>query len=228
MGGGQGQAIADSYLLPDAAARQPGSRLREQVTPTRQIRAVFDDRTIRLYQAYADSIAEAALSNGTFCPPFRMNRMTWVKPSFLWMMCRCGWGDKPGQNRILAIDITREGFEWALAHSILTHFDRQIHGSHEHWEALKREAPVRVQWDPERTVTLEKLPFRTIQIGLSGSAVAAYVNEWIQRIQEVTGLARAVRASVAGRRLTEATALVPHEREYPLPPSIAARLGMEG
>ncbi|WP_422570328.1 DUF4291 family protein, partial [Erwinia billingiae] len=29
--------------------------------------------------------------------------MTWIKPSFLWMMYRSGWGMKdPGQKRILA------------------------------------------------------------------------------------------------------------------------------
>jgi hypothetical protein len=38
--------------------------------------------------------------------------MTWIKPSFLWMMYRCGWATKPGQERVLAIQITREGFEW--------------------------------------------------------------------------------------------------------------------
>ena len=40
--------------------------------------------------------------------------MTWIKPSFLWMMYRCGWGLKEGQETVLAVEITREGFEWAL------------------------------------------------------------------------------------------------------------------
>ncbi|WP_141653813.1 DUF4291 family protein, partial [Erwinia billingiae] len=32
---------------------------------------------------------------GTFAsPPFSMTRMTWIKPSFLWMMYRSGWGMK--------------------------------------------------------------------------------------------------------------------------------------
>lgn len=38
------------------------------------------------------------------------------------MMYRAGWGHKdPGQARILAIDITREGFEWATADSCKSH-----------------------------------------------------------------------------------------------------------
>ena len=83
------------------------------IIPTQQIRAVYNDQTIRVYQAYSDAIANTALLNQTFVsPPFKMERMTWIKPSFLWMMYRAGWGFKDdGQNRILAIDITLEGFE---------------------------------------------------------------------------------------------------------------------
>ncbi|MFM7200125.1 MAG: DUF4291 family protein, partial [Myxococcota bacterium] len=63
--------------------------------PTRQIRAVYDDKTIRVYQAYSDAIADSALKHQTFvAPPFKMERMTWIKPSFLWMMYRAGWGYK--------------------------------------------------------------------------------------------------------------------------------------
>lgn len=72
--------------------------------PLRQIRALYDADTLRVYQAYSESIADAALAHGTFVsPPFKMERMTWIKPSFLWMMYRAGWGYKdPGQARILA------------------------------------------------------------------------------------------------------------------------------
>ncbi|MGS0572114.1 DUF4291 family protein [Xanthomonas oryzae pv. oryzicola] len=34
--------------------------------PTRQIRAVYDEETIRVYQAYSDLIADAALKHQTF------------------------------------------------------------------------------------------------------------------------------------------------------------------
>lgn len=47
----------------------------------RQIRALFDGETVRVYQAYANEIADAALARGTFTsPPFSMARMTWIKP----------------------------------------------------------------------------------------------------------------------------------------------------
>ena len=180
--------------------------------PLRQIRAVYDDETIRVYQAYSDAIADSALAHGTFVsPPFKMERMTWIKPSFLWMMYRAGWGFKdPGQNRILAIDISREGFEWALANSCLSHADPSM--NKEEWERLKNSAPVRIQWDPERDLLLQPLPHRAIQIGLSKEAVKLYVNQWVRRITDVTPLAHDIRSLVQEGKFNEAKARLPAER----------------
>ncbi|MGF6882260.1 hypothetical protein ABIA39_002859 [Nocardia sp. GAS34] len=44
-----------------------------------------------------------------FVSPFSLNRMTWIKPSFRWLMQRSGWARKPGQEHILAVRITRAG-----------------------------------------------------------------------------------------------------------------------
>lgn len=182
--------------------------------PEREIRAVHDDQTIRVYQAYSDQIANAALANGTFIsPPFSMSRMTWIKPSFLWMMYRAGWGYKDaGQSRILALDISREGFEWALAHSCPSHPEPGM--SREDWEALKNASPVRVQWDPERDLHHNPLPHRAIQIGLGPEAVRLYVGEWIKRVADVTPLAHAICAMVREDRLDEARAALPIETPY--------------
>jgi hypothetical protein len=140
-----------------------------------------------------------------------MERMTWIKPSFLWMMYRAGWGAKDdGQKRILAIDITREGFEWALAHGCPSRPEPGM--SAQAWEDLKSRSPVRIQWDPERDLQLQPLPHRAIQIGLGKAAVGLYVNEWIQRITEVTPLAHAIRSLVAKGDLDGARAALPEEK----------------
>lgn len=185
--------------------------------PYQQIRAFYDDKTIRVYQAYSDAIADSALEHGTFVsPPFKMDRMTWIKPSFLWMMYRSGWGKKDsGQNRILAIDITREGFEWALEHSLLSH-DAHNYKDKEEWLRIKKATPVRIQWDPERDLHLQPLEHRAIQIGLTNEAVPLYVNEWIQNITEITNLASEIHSLVEGDNLEAARKLLPIETEYPL------------
>lgn len=183
--------------------------------PDRQIRAVYDDRTIRIYQAYNDEIADSALANGTFAsPPFKMDRMTWIKPSFLWMMYRSGWGFKEaGQQRILAIDITREGFEWALEHSCSSRPEPSMIRAD--WEKLKRASPVRIQWDPERDLNSQPLLYRTIQIGLRGEAIHDYVDHWITQITDITPLAHRIRSLLTQNQAGSAMDLLPTERPYP-------------
>jgi len=86
-------------------------------------------------ESYRPDIAKAALEAGTFVPPFSMGRMTWIKPSFNWMMYRCGFARKAGQEVVLGIDITRAGFEWALEHAVLSHYEPSIHSSHDEWRS---------------------------------------------------------------------------------------------
>ncbi len=195
--------------------------------PFRQIRAVYTEKTIRVYQAYSDRIADAALKAGVFVsPPFKMDRMTWIKPSFLWMMYRAGWGEKSGQERILAIDITREGFEWALEHACLSHFESGVHGSHEEWLRVKQKSPVRIQWDPERDISLNKLDYRSIQIGLAGEASKLYVNEWIVDLKDITPLCQKIQATLKNKNKAEAMEMLPKEEMYPLPENVSAKIGI--
>lgn len=196
--------------------------------PHRQIRALYNDKTIRVYQAYSNAIADSALQHGTFVsPPFKMDRMTWIKPSFLWMMYRSGWGKKDnGQNRILAIDITREGFEWALEHSLLSHQAKDYKDKNE-WLKIKKATPIRIQWDPERDLNLQPLEHKAIQIGLSNEAVPLYVNEWTQNITEVTELATEIHTLVAAHKLEAAIQKLPIEVEYPTPSKLKTNLQMK-
>ncbi|MEJ3654706.1 DUF4291 domain-containing protein [Actinomycetes bacterium KLBMP 9759] len=196
--------------------------------PVRQVRADFDDDTLVVYQAYSPHIAEPALAAGTFVSPFRMERMTWIKPSFLWMMYRCGWASKPGQERVLAVRIRRSGFEEALAGACLSHFDHTVHSDHDEWARRLRETTIRVQWDPERSIRLGQLPHRSLQVGISGPAVRAYTSEWITGLTDVTPLARQVHAAVQAGDLDTARGLLPVERPYPLPADAAAAIGATG
>jgi phage terminase large subunit len=55
------------------------------------IRPVFDEQTVTVYQAFNKAIAESVVQHQTFISsPFKIDRMTWIKPSFLWMMYRSG------------------------------------------------------------------------------------------------------------------------------------------
>ncbi|RAG87449.1 DUF4291 domain-containing protein [Streptacidiphilus pinicola] len=192
--------------------------------PLRQIRAAFDDNALTVYQAYSPAIAQPALDARTFVAPFKRERMTWIKPSFRWMMYRSGWGKKPGQERVLAVRIRRSGFEWALAHACLSHYDRDLHPDAAAWKEQLRASPVRIQWDPERSTNQQELSHRAIQIGLTGEAVHRYVDDWIVDITDATALAHEAHALVRAGDPAKADTLIPAEQPYPLPEHLRARI----
>ncbi|MFF2655636.1 DUF4291 domain-containing protein [Streptomyces sp. NPDC058045] len=192
--------------------------------PKYQIRAQYTPTTLTVYQAYAPRIGEPAARNGRFPGAWKRDRMTWIKPSFLWMMYRCGWGTKEGQETVLAVEITREGFEWALRHSCLSHFDGAVHGEQADWKRELRSSPARVQWDPERDLQLAPLPHRSLQLGLSGEAAHRYADEWLVSVTDVTPLARTIRARVQQGDPVGARTLLPTETPYPTPADAPAHL----
>jgi hypothetical protein len=192
--------------------------------PAREVRARYSAESITVYQAYPPEIAEPAVAAGRFVPPFKRDRMTWIKPSFLWMMYRCGWATKPGQERVLAVEITRPGFEWALAHACLSHFDPAQHRDHQAWSQQLKGSPVRVQWDPERSIRLGVLPYRSLQVGLSGEAVDRYVDQWTVALTDVTPTVHTIHDLLRGGEEQAAAAMLPTERPYPLPAQITATI----
>jgi hypothetical protein len=192
-----------------------------------EIRADHDERSIVVYQAYSPEIGRPAAERGRFVPPFSRTRMTWIKPSFLWMMARSDWGRKPGQEVVLAVRISRDGWEDALSQAVLTHADRRIYRDSAEWRAAFEHAAVRVQWDPERTLRGQPLDARSIQVGLSRHVIDRYADEWILDIQDLTPLVRKIQRLVHDGETAKVKALLPPERVYPLDPELARRIGAE-
>ena len=88
---------------------------------------------------------------------------------------------------------------------------------------MKR-APTRVQWNPERDLYLQPLPYRSLQLGLSGEAAGRYADEWTVTIRDVTPLAREIQVLVNGGELDSAARLLPEERPYPVGDELLAHL----
>ncbi len=181
------------------------------MTTFRQIRADYDDHTLVVYQAYRPEIAAAAVAAQRLVSPFSLSRMTWAKPSFLWMMERCGWATKVGQEHVLKIRITRTGWESALREAQLT-------------GELMKGAAVQVQWDPERDVLGRRLDHRSIQVGLSGAVVKRYVREWTVGIEDITQMVSSLRELRSRGELDQIRAQLPTERPYPLDEELQLRL----
>ncbi|WBP86620.1 DUF4291 domain-containing protein [Kitasatospora cathayae] len=184
------------------------------MTALREIRADHDARTIVLYQAYPPAVADAALAAGRFVSPFSFHRMTWIKPSFRWLMHRSNWAQKPGQTRVLAVRITRAGWEEALSRAVLTtaHPD-ELAG-----------AEVHVQWDPERTLRGAALNQYSIQVGIGRSLIRTFAEEWVTELTDLTPQVQRIAALVRGGQPAKAQRLLPPERPYQLPAETAQRL----
>lgn len=193
--------------------------------PLRQIRAEHDRDSITVYQAYSPEIGVPAIENGTFVEPFSRNRMTWIKPSFLWLMARSNWARRPGQEMVLAVRITRAGWEEALALAVPTDADRRVFRDSGEWRRRFAKAVVHVQWDPERSLRGRKLEQRSVQIGLSRHVIDRYVDDWILGIEDRTPLVRRIHRLLQDGKTSRASALLSPERPYPLPPALAKNIG---
>lgn len=192
--------------------------------PARQIRALQDSDTITVYQAYNTTIANAAVEQQllTASPTFKLSRMTWIKPSWCWMMYRSGYSHKDAnQSRILALKMKRDNFLQLLDSAVLT----KKHAS-------QGEQMVRVQWDPERGPRLEVLPYRSIQIGIPAGVSETWAKEWIESIEDVTDKARKLkmlldeRPDVTNEELVD-LGLIPDEQPFEISERLRATLEMD-
>ena len=242
--------------------------------PYRQIRAHYDDETITVYQAYNRAIAAAAVKEQKLhaSPLFKPTRMTWIKPSWAWMLYRAGYSYKdPGQERILAIRMRHEDFLGLLERAVLTfghggaaraEVDTESEpqrpqaasgeseetapstpqpagsgtetevGRRKHLDAAAGKSPdVKVQWDPERTVRLGKLEYRSIQIGIPAALSREWTEKWIVSIEDVTDRARELKRvldeepDVTDAQLVRA-GLVPVERPFEICEDLQRQLKM--
>ncbi|KAK8925359.1 hypothetical protein VCV18_005786 [Metarhizium anisopliae] len=204
--------------------------------PYRQIRATYTPDTITVYQAYKRSIADAAVKHQKLnaSPEFRPGRMTWVKPSWSWMMYRAGYSYKdPGQECILALRMKHEHFIALLDKGVLSAHTERIGGVGGGEQGPRdKTSEVRIQWDPERDERLRVLPYRSIQIGIPGSLSKKWAEEWIAEIEDVTEKARGLKAALDERAdVTRGELLdmgyVPEERVFEVGHDIRERLGMD-
>ncbi|WP_304943115.1 DUF4291 domain-containing protein [Vallitalea guaymasensis] len=182
------------------------------ILENKKIYAKYNNTTIRVYQAFNHEIANEALELNTFGDYFKKDRMTWIKPSFLWMMYRSGWGTKKNQERILAIDIYRTFFNELLSKAVLTSFDNNVYASYDEWKSQLSKSNVRCQFDPDRDIYGNPLDKRAIQLGIKGDMVEKYLTKGIYNIIDMTNKVKEYREQINNDLFD--IALLPVEIEY--------------
>lgn len=189
----------------------------------RHILAHYDEDTVFVYQAYSKSIGLDAAKHGTFGGHFSYSRMSWIKPNFLWMMYRSGWGSKENQEVTLALRLRRAFFDSLLVQAVPSSWDCDQFATEEEWSRAVNRSFVRLQWDPDHHPSGAKLERRAIQLGLRGEVLEAFGRHELVEVLDVSEFvaeqwARLSSGGVSGL-------VTPRERVYrPADPAVAARL----
>ncbi|HEY3994172.1 MAG TPA: DUF4291 domain-containing protein [Ktedonobacteraceae bacterium] len=179
----------------------------------RHILAQYDDASLVVYQAYRPSIGHFAARHGYFGGDFSFTRMSWIKPNFLWMAYRSGWGRKEGQEVTLAVRIQRTAFDEILRLAVPSTYQKQLYASEAEWKQALAQSSVRLQWDPDHDPSGKPLARRAIQLGLRGEILANYAREWIVEIEDISDFVAEQREYARG---DYARLVVPREQVYPM------------
>jgi Domain of unknown function (DUF4291) len=192
----------------------------------RYILAQFDEEGVIVYQAYRSAIGDFAATYGYFGGDhFSLTRMSWIKPNFLWMMYRSGWGQKEGQEIVLAVKIKREAFDTILANAVWSTYNPDLYPTEKDWKRAVNRSDVRLQWDPDHSPSGGKLARKAIQLGLRGEMLALYAREWIISIEDISEFVYEQRQNLGDFDKL----IVPSETIYPvIDPEIATRLQLSG
>jgi len=190
----------------------------------RHILAQYDGESVVVYQAYRPQIGRFAVANGYFGDGFSLSRMSWIKPNFLWMMYRCGWAGKEGQEVVLAVRLKRAAFDQILAAAVPSSFDPGLFATQSAWTQAVAGSDVRLQWDPDHHPSGAPMERRAIQLGLRGKTLEKYAREWILSIEDVSEFVKAQAENIKAMRLSEL--VMPREDVYPVADrEVAGRLG---
>lgn len=184
-------------------------------TKGQHILAHYDNDHIVVYQAYNHSIADYAIQHQSFGGPhYSYNRMSWIKPNFLWMMYRCGWASKENQERVLAIWISKTDFEEILRQAVFSSFKQENYKTRDDWRKEMDQKDVRLQWDPDHDPFGAKLARRAIQLGMKGRVLEEFGKQQIKSIEDITAFVKEQKAHLDRNGLEKL--LVPVENVYNL------------
>ena len=180
------QLVTEPYLIQESRWPKIG----------RHILAQYDDQLIVVYQAYRPAIGHFAATNNYFGGEYSLDRMSWIKTNFLWMMYRSGWGTKTGQEVVLAIWMKRSAFDEILAKAVHSSYIPELYPNINAWQIALKQSQVRQQWDPDHHPSGAKLERRAIQLGLRGQVLAAYAKDWIIKIQDISDFVQKQRENI--------------------------------
>lgn len=161
-------------------------QIKKWPTQGQHILAQYTEEYIVVYQAYRPSIGTFAAKNQYFGGEYSYSRMSWIKPNFLWMMYRSGWGSKQGQEITLAIKLKRDFFEDILRHAVESSFKADKYKDTQEWKQALQTSNVRLQWDPDHDPQGKKVLRRALQLGLRNDMLVPFKGDGIIEIEDIS------------------------------------------
>lgn len=159
---------------------------------------------IIVYQAFNPFIADFAVKNQRFGgSSYNFERMSWIKPNFLWMMYRAGWAMREHQQHILAIWLPLEKFKQIYKSAIHSSFIPTIYENEEIWKQKLKESEVRLQWDPDHDPKGNKIERRAVQLGLREATLRLFATEWLSKVEDITEFVKNEFSKVESDNLNE-------------------------
>lgn len=186
-------------------------QMEEWPSSGRHIMAQYDADHIVVYQAYRPEIGRYGAEHQVFGGPFKFTRMSWIKPNFLWMMYRSGWGTKEGQETTLAVTIPCALFEDILIQAVPSTYAAGLYPDEVAWKQAVSNSEVRLQWDPDHGPNGQPLERRAIQLGLRGDMLRRYAETDVVRIDDISDFVAEQREVL---RISPDDLITPDERVF--------------
>lgn len=153
----------------------------------RPLRATFDASRVVVWQAHGAEIADHALAHGRFGGAgWRRDRLTGFRLSLPSLLARSDWGRAEGRERILAVSLSRDGFDALVHQAVLAENDPSVYPSAASWRLATRYANVTVAWHPDVDLGGVELPWQTPRFGVRDRAMERF-SESIVAIEDWTG-----------------------------------------
>ncbi len=171
----------------------------------RSLLAQFDDDRVVAYQAYDEQLGAEILARGSLGGGWRYDRHTRLQTGVAFTANRYDFGRRPDRTRIVAISLSRDGFDALLMAALTAEWDERLYKTKASWRLATRFAPVLVEWvgDAPRFV-------------VHGALLRRMATEWVVGLEDVSAVFRALCGGGPA----------PEERPYPVPSDVASRLGL--
>jgi methyl coenzyme M reductase subunit D len=105
-------------------------------------------------------------------------------------------------------------FDRILSEAIHAKYISDLYEIEKEWKKSIHNSSVRLQWDPDRDPTGNRLERRAIQLGLRGEFLKNYAKDWIVDIEDISDFVR--EQSPLARSNNWENLLTPKESIYPV------------